>query len=311
MNGKGAATLRSAAPRPYDGALFRLYVLCLTFYAPRMAHLIHHTAIVAASAELGAGVEIGPYAIVESGACIGPRSRVMAHAYICKGSVIGTECQIHMGAVVGHAPQDVSYMGAATQTVLGDRVIVRENATIHRATNLDRPTSVGEGSFLMVGSHVAHDCQLGRGVYLANGAQLAGHVEIGDAAFVSGNVVIHQFVRIGCLAILSGGSRFSMDVPPYLIGDGANAVTSLNTVGLRRSKQFTPLDRTQLKAAYKILYRSGLALQDAVARLKAEFDNPAVRLWVEFLEHPTKRGFCHHKAGRRSAAREREGTEPS
>jgi len=260
--------------------------------------------MVEADAELGDGIEIGPYAIVEGGARIGPRSRVMAHAYICQGSSIGAECQIHMGAVVGHAPQDVSYKDEATRAVLGDRVVVRENATIHRATKLERPTSVGEGSFLMVGSHVAHDCQLGRGVFLANGAQLAGHVEIGDAAFVSGNVVIHQFVRVGRLAILSGGSRFGMDVPPYLIGDGANAVTSLNAVGLRRSKDFTAADRAQIKAAYKILYRSDLALKDAVARLKSEFDNPAVRHWVEFFEHPTKRGFCHHKAGRRSEAAE-------
>ena len=270
-------------------------------YGGSMSRNIHPTALVDASAELGNGVEVGPYAIIEGGVCVGEGTRILAHACLCRGTTTGAECQIHFGAVIGHAPQDLSFKGEPTRVLLGDRVVVRENATVHRATQPEKPTTVGDGSFLMVGSHVAHDCQLGRNVILANGAQLAGHVEVGDGAFVSGNVVIHQFVRVGRLVILSGGSRFGMDVPPYLIGDGVNAVTSLNAVGLRRSKDLDTEARAQIKAAYKVLYRSGLALKEALARLKAEFDHPAVKHWVEFFEHPTKRGFCHYKAGRRES----------
>lgn len=267
-----------------------------------MSRKIHPTALVDPSAELADDVEVGPYAIVEAGAKAGASTRLMAYAYLCSGAVLGEACEVHMGAVVGHAPQDFSYKGEPTGAVLGNRVIVRENVTIHRATKTERPTSVGDGCYLMAGSHVAHDCQLGRSVMLANGAQLAGHVQIGDGAIVSGNVVIHQFVRIGKLSILSGGSRFGMDVPPYLIGDGTNAVTSLNAVGLRRCKEMSDADRHQIKAAYKVLYRSDLDLKQALARLKTEFDGPAVRHWIEFFEHPTKRGFCHYKASRRDAA---------
>lgn len=268
----------------------------------RMTHKIHATACVDAGAELGPDAEIGPYAVVESGAKLGAGVRLLAHAHVCGGAELGAGCEVHMGAVVGHAPQDFSYnKGEPTRAVLDERVIVRENVTIHRSTKLEQPTTVGAGSYLMAGSHVAHDCQLGRQVILANGAQLAGHVQIGDGAIVSGNVVIHQFVRVGRLAILSGGSRFGMDVPPYLIGDGANAVTTLNAVGLRRCKELTDADRHQIKAAYKLLYRAELDLKQALARLKAEFESPAVRAWVDFFEGPTKRGFCKYKASRRDA----------
>lgn len=262
---------------------------------------IHPTALVDAAAELGADVEIGPYAVIEGGVRIGPRSRILAHACLCRGASVGADAEIHMGACIGHAPQDFSYKGAATRAELGDRVIVREHVTVHRSTDPDRPTRVADECYLMVGSHVAHDCTLARGVLLANGAQLAGHVEIGDGAIVSGNVVIHQFVRVGRLAILSGGSRFGMDVPPYLIGDGTNHVTHLNAVGLRRCAALSDEDRTQIKAAYKILYRAGLELQDALERLRREFSSPAVQHWVEFYAHPSKRGFCRHKASRREA----------
>ncbi|MCZ7643753.1 MAG: acyl-ACP--UDP-N-acetylglucosamine O-acyltransferase [Planctomycetota bacterium] len=264
-----------------------------------MASRIHPTALVDPAAELGADVELGPYAVVEAGARLGRGVRLWAQAYVCAGAELGDECQVHMGAVVGHLPQDRAYKGEPTRATIGPRTIVRENVTIHRSTGEGTETRVGADCFLMAGSHVAHNCMLGDRVMLANGAQLAGHVQIGNGAIVSGNVVIHQFVRVGRLAILSGGSRFGMDVPPYLIGDGTNAVTSLNSVGLRRSPDLTPQDRSQLKEAYRVLYRSELDLPQALERLRAEFDAPAVRLWVEFLSNPSPRGFCRHKPSRR------------
>lgn len=261
---------------------------------------IHPSAMVAPGAELGANVEVGPYAIVEAGVIVGDATRIRARAQLCSGAVIGKACDIHMNAIIGHTPQDFSYKGEKTLTVLGDGVTVRENATIH-GTAREGGTVVGDKSYLMVGSHVAHDCRLGKNVLLANGALLAGHVQVGDGAIISGNVVIHQFVRVGRLAILSGGSRFGMDIPPYLIGDGVNAVTTLNKVGLRRAPDLSADDRNEIKAAYKILYRSGLELKEALARLKNEFKSPAVAHWVEFFSSPSHRGFCRFRKGGRRA----------
>ncbi|GMV80014.1 MAG: acyl-[acyl-carrier-protein]--UDP-N-acetylglucosamine O-acyltransferase [Planctomycetota bacterium] len=264
-----------------------------------MSTRIHPSALVDPRAELGDNVEVGPFAVVEAGAKIGAGTRLMAHTYVCGQAELGPACVIHMGAVLGHTPQDRSYKDEPTRATIGARTVVRENVTIHRSTGEGTATRVGDDCFLMAGSHVAHNCVLGDRVMLANGAQLAGHVQIGDGAIVSGNVVIHQFVRVGRLAILSGGSRFGMDVPPYLIGDGTNSVTSLNSVGLRRSPVLTPEDRTQLKEAYRILYRSGLDLPGALERLRAEFTSPAVAHWVEFLSQPSPRGFCRYKPSRR------------
>ncbi len=209
-----------------------------------------------------------------------------------------------MNAVIGHTPQDFSYKGQPIATVLGEGVTVRENATLHgtvavNAAGISDATTVGDKCYLMVGSHVAHNCKLGQNVILANGALLAGYVQVGDGAIISGNVVIHQFVRVGRLAILSGGSRFGMDIPPYVIGDGVNAVTTLNAVGLRRAPGLSDDDRREIKAAYKVLYRSGLDLKDALARLRAEFKSPAVAHWVEFFTSPSHRGFCRFRTGGR------------
>ncbi|MGD0092780.1 MAG: acyl-ACP--UDP-N-acetylglucosamine O-acyltransferase [Planctomycetota bacterium] len=259
---------------------------------------IHPSAIIAKGAELGNGVDVGPFAIVEDGVKAGDGCRIRARAHLCPGAVLGRNCDIHMNAVIGHLPQDFSYKGEAIATVLGDGVTVRENATIHGSVG-QTPTLVGDNCYLMVGSHVAHDCKLGRGVLLANGALLAGHVSVDDNAIVSGNVVIHQFVRVGRLAMLSGGSRFGMDVPPYVIGDGVNAITALNTVGLRRAAGLTDEERRDIKAAFKILYRSGLALQEALARLRAEFKSPAIAYLLEFFTAPSRRGFCRCRLGGR------------
>jgi len=269
--------------------------------------MIHATALISRQAELGENVDVGAFAQIEAGVRVGSGSLIHARAHLCKGSVIGAQCEIHMNAVIGHTPQDFSFRGEPISTILGEKVTVRENATIHGTVG-PVGTIVGDNCYLMVASHVAHNCTLGKGVLLANGALLAGHVQVGDAAIISGNVVIHQFVRIGTLAILSGGSRIGMDVPPYLIGDGVNSITTLNKVGLRRAAYFSPADRQEVKEAYKILYRSKLELKDALIRLRKEFKSPAVAHWVDFFSAPTHRGFCRLRAGgRRGAAAESSG----
>ena len=195
-------------------------------------------------------------------------------------------------ALAAAAPQEVKGL------IDNNRVTVRENATIHGTVG-KTPTLVGDGCYLMVGSHVAHDCKLGKNIILANGALLAGHVEIGDGAIISGNVVIHQFVRIGKLAFISGGSRIGMDVPPYLIADGVNTVTTLNAVGLRRAEFLSNNDRREIKAAYKILYRGGLDLKDALLQIERELKSSAIQEWLQFFSSPSRRGFCRHRVGGR------------
>ncbi len=242
----------------------------------------------------------GRLPVLEAGVVIGEGSVIRERAHLCSGTTLGKNCRVHMNAVIGHVPQDFSYKGGPIRAQLGDGVTVRENATIHGSAN-GGGTLVGDNCYLMVGSHVAHDCKLGRGVLLANGALLAGHVQVDDGAFISGNCVIHQFVRIGRLAMLAGGSRIGMDVPPYLIADGANAVTILNIVGLRRAAQLDDRDRKEIKIAYKILYRNGLSLSLALQRIEAECSSPAVKEWVEFFRTPSKRGFCRYTMGSRRA----------
>jgi len=263
---------------------------------------IHPSAIVSSRAHLGANVDVGPYAIIEDHVTIGNGCRIRARAQLCSGTTLGTNCDIHMNAIVGHLPQDFSHKGEPVSTHLGNDVIVRENATIHGSIG-ESGTLIGDTCYLMVGSHVAHNCKIGSGVLLANGALLAGHVQVGDGAVISGNVVIHQFVRVGSLAILSGGSRIGMDVPPYLIGDGVNTITTLNKVGMRRAPWLTPQDRDDIKAAYKILYRSDLEFKQAVERIDAEFSGAAVKCWTAFFKGHSHRGFCRHQFNSRRGAR--------
>jgi UDP-N-acetylglucosamine acyltransferase len=264
---------------------------------------IHPSAIVDPKAELAADVEVGPFALIECGVRIGAHSRIGPRAHVCSGTILGENCEVHIGAVLGHLPQDFSYKNEPSVLEIGDGTVVREYATLHRATGEGRKTEIGKKCYLMGGAHVAHNCKLGCGVILANNVLLAGHVEIGDGAILSGGVVVHQFVRIGDLAMLSGGSRFGMDVPPYVIGDETNAVTGLNSVGLRRSAKLSDDDRREIRKAFKIFFRSGLDLSDALRSLRAECGGPAVRRFVEFFETPSRRGYCRYRPGSRYGGR--------
>ncbi|MCX7803624.1 MAG: acyl-ACP--UDP-N-acetylglucosamine O-acyltransferase [Planctomycetota bacterium] len=255
---------------------------------------IHPAAMVDRRAEIGAGVEIGPYAVIDGPVKIGRDTIVMAHAHISGHTEIGEGCRIHMGAVVGHEPQDHAYKGEPSRTLIGNRVTIREYAQVHRATGEGNATVIGDDCFLMATSHVGHNCRLGRGVHLANCALLAGHVTVEDAANISGGVAIHQFVRVGMLAMLSGGSRFSMDIPPFSIGDGANSISGLNVVGIRRWPAFTAEDRAQIRDAFRLIFRSGKPLGAAVAEAEGRFASPAARMLIGFLKTPTRRGICRY-----------------
>lgn len=251
---------------------------------------IHPTAIVDPATRLGRHVEIGPFAIVEAGATLGSDVVVGASAYIAGCCTIGEGCRIDIGAVLGRSAQIRDADSSGGRLTIGPGSTIREHVTVHRASQEDGCTRIGARAFLLANSHVAHDCVLGDDVTLANGALLAGHVSIGDRAFLSGNAVVHQFVRIGRLAMIGGGARVGKDVLPFTTVVNYSEVGSLNTVGLRRAG-FTFDDRLLLKRIFRVVYRSGLNLSQAVDVLRADAGLPLVGEVLEFIAGTT-RGLC-------------------
>ncbi len=252
--------------------------------------VIHPTAIVNPKAKLDPTVRVGPYAIIDEGVEVGPDCVIGPQAYLTGLTTIGARNRFFAGCVIGEAPQDLKYKGEPTSLRIGDANVFREHATVHRSNKAGEATAIGSGCFLMAHSHVAHNCVLGDGVILANGALLAGHVVLGDRAFISGNCVVHQFVRVGTLAIMQGGSRISMDLPPYTVASGGNAICGLNTVGLRRAG-FTAAERLELKQLYHALFREGSNLRAALAGARARFTSAPARAMLEFVA-ASKRGVC-------------------
>ena len=249
--------------------------------------VVDKTAIVHPDAKLGAGVRVGPYASVGEAVVIGEGVEIAAHAHIEGWTEVGDGCRISYGAVVGAEPQDTKYRGEETYCRIGKNSIIREYATVHRATGEGNETVLGDGCFIMAYAHVAHNCQIGNGVVIANAAQLAGHVQVGDYALVSGLVPVHQFVRIGKLAIIGGGCRVPMDIVPFVCAVGYPIhVRSLNLVGLKR-QNYSADEISLLKKAFRILFRSGLNTTQALDELKNGFpqtDN--IKHLVEFIETP-------------------------
>jgi UDP-N-acetylglucosamine acyltransferase len=253
--------------------------------------MIHPTAHVSTTATIAEDAEIGPNVIVGDKSSIGSGTVVMANAVIGPWTTIGKDNRIHYGAIVGHDPQDIGYNGEESYAVIGNGNIIREYATIHRGNRPGTTTVIGDNNFIMIQSHVAHNCELGSYIVLAGGALLAGHVSVADRAIISGNCVVHQFCRIGRLAMMRGLSRTSRDVPPFCIMDETHTVKSLNLIGLRR----TGLDAKKVRAlknAYLILFRGGLNMQNAIEQVEAEVDlTDDVRELLDFIRS-SKRGVC-------------------
>ena len=248
--------------------------------------MIHPTAIVSAGAEIGENVSIGPYAVIGENVSIGANTRIGSHAVIEPFVSIGKDCCIFQFAAIGGVPQSVKFEGEKTYVKIAQRCTVREFVTIHRGTAFGGGlTEVGEGCFLMAYTHVAHDCRVGRNVIMANNTTLAGHIEIGDYATVGGLVAIHQFVRIGDHAFVGGKSAVVKDIPPFVIAAGDRATLhGLNRVGLQRHG-FSQETLAALKKSYRIVFRFGLTLQEALARVRAEVAPiPEVVRFLEFLE---------------------------
>ena len=255
--------------------------------------MIHPTAVVDPKAEIDDDVEVGPYTIIEKGAIIGSGTRIRSHVFIGEGTQIGKKCQIFQFASVGEAPQALAYRGEKTYLILGDQNIVREYVTLNRGTAPGGgKTVIGHNSLFMAYAHVAHDCHLGNHVILANGATLAGHITIEDHAIVGGLSAIHQFCQIGSHAMISGLTGISQDVPPYMTAAGSRAkLYGLNTVGLKRFN-FSEQAIRALRKAYRIIFRSGLTLENALKQVEEDeiAPLPEIQHLLQFIQQ-SKRGI--------------------
>ncbi len=252
---------------------------------------IHPTAIVHPKARIAEGVEIGPYAVIGEHVSIGKDTKIEAHVLIEGWTTIGERNHILSFSAIGTPPQDIGYKDEETYLIIGNDNVIRECATIHRATTKeDRKTVIGDRNFLMAYSHVAHDCKLGDYIIMANSVALGGHIIIGNNAILGGIVCVHQFVRIGAYSIIGGGSAVSQDIPPYVSAAGNRAkLYGLNLVGLKR-RGFSDDAIGTLRKAYKIIFRSGLIQEDALKKALEEFpDSSEVRNLVEFVRS-SKRG---------------------
>lgn len=253
---------------------------------------LHPTSLVEAGAELADGVSVAAYAIIGPHVRVGAGTSIGSHTILEGWTEIGADCRLGSHVVIGAPPQDVKYKGEPTRVVIGDRTLVREFATIHRAsTGGSGVTTVGPECFIMASAHVAHDCQLAEQVIMANLAVLGGHVEIGRCAVIGGMTAVHQFVRIGEYVFVGGCSAVLQDVPPYVKVQGNLAKPfGLNVVGLRRNG-FSAEAIHALKQAYRIVYTSGLNTSQALEKLEQELSgSSAVQPFIDFIKR-SRRGI--------------------
>ena len=259
---------------------------------------IHPASFVDSRARLGANVRVGPGTLIGPEVEVGEGVVIGAHA-VLEGRVrIGARCRVGHGAIIGADPQVLKYrVDAATGVRIGEGTVIREYATIHRATHEGHDTVVGAHCLLMATCHVAHDCVVGDHVIMINGAALTGHVTVEDRATVGGLSGVHPFTRVGTFAYVGGCTKVTQDVPPYVMVDGVPAVArAVNVIGMRRGG-IDAHGRRQAQEAFRILFRSGLATAAGVARLREELGDGAVaRRIVTFIEG-SRRGIVGAGAG--------------
>ncbi len=253
----------------------------------------HQTAIIHPNAEIGSEAEIGPYAVIGEHVKLGNRVKIGSHVVIDGWTEVGDGCSFFPLSSIGSIPQDLKFGGEETRLKIGRGNIFREFVTVNRGTKKGGgETSIGDNNLFMAYVHIAHDCHIGSHVVMANAATLAGHISIGDHAIIGGLVGIHQFVRIGEYTMIGGCSAVAQDVPPFLSAVGNRArLYDINRVGLKRHG-FSAERLERLKEAYKILFRSGLTLKEAIKRAKSEIiGSPDVDSLLQFIEG-SERGIC-------------------
>lgn len=254
--------------------------------------MIHPTAIVSPRARIAENVEIGPYSVIGDDVEIGAGTVVRGHVVINGPTVIGRDNRIFQFASVGEDPQDKKYAGEPTRLTIGDRNTIREFCTLSRGTAQDSgETVLGDDNWLMAYVHIAHDCHVGSNVIMANNATLAGHVHVGDWVIMAGFSGAHQFCRIGAHAFLGMYSGIARDVPAYTMIAGSPGVPrGINSEGLKR-RGFDAGQIRNIKEAYRLVYRKGVKLEDAISRIEAEVSaKPELALFLDSL-HASKRGL--------------------
>lgn len=258
---------------------------------------IHPTAIIHPSAVLGKDVSVGPYAVIDENTEIGDGCIIGAHVTIHPYTKIGKNCRFFPGCSIGAVPQDLKFVGEKTYTIIGDGGSFRECCTVNRAVGEGNETRIGNNILMMAYTHVAHNCIVGNNVIMSNVATLAGHVIVEDRAVIGGLSAVHQFCKIGRNAMIGGMARCNQDVPPFMICAGDPAfVSGLNSVGLSRAGM--PVEeRSELKKAFRILYRSGLPLQEAISTMEQELNSSEpIEHLLRFLRN-VERGIIRTRRG--------------
>jgi len=249
------------------------------------------TARVHPDAVIGPRTRIADFCVIESDVSIGADCLLEPYVYIKRWTTLGDSNEISAGTVLGTDPLDKNFSGERSYLRIGSGNKIREHYTISRGTAPESVTEIGDGNYIMTSGHIAHNCSLGDNIVVASCALLAGYVEVEDQAFISGGVVVHQFSKIGRLAMIGGNTRINSDVPPFFLYAGHDVVAKgLNLVGLKRAG-YKSSDVTVLKKAYQYLYRSGLKLQDALAKIEAEIPTPETLHLVAFCRR-SERGIA-------------------
>src|ERR1700677_981800 len=236
---------------------------------------IHSTAIVDPKAKLGEGVSIGPYSIIDGDVSIGANTAIGAHCLVTGHTTMGQRNRVFAGAIIGSEPQDVKYRSETCYLEIGDDNYIREYVTINPGTGEGSKTIIGNDNWLMIQTHVGHNCVLGSHIKLANLATLGGYVQVGDYATIGGVTPIHQFVRVGRYTMIGGGFRAVQDIVPYMIaGDEPLRIFGVNQIGLERNN-FPKETIELLKKAHKVIFRNNLTLKEAILALAADFPQTA------------------------------------
>ena len=254
--------------------------------------MISPLAYIDPEAKIGENCEIGAFAYIDKNVVIGDNCVIMPHASVLYGTRMGHNNKIFHGAVIGGVPQDLKFKGEETTCEIGDNNMIREHVTINRGTASRGKTVVGSGNLLMENSHIGHDCIIGNGCIIGNSSKIAGEVIIDDNAILSACVLVHQFCHIGGYVMIQGGSRFSMDVPPYIIvGREPARYCGLNIVGLRR-RGFTNDTINNIRNAYRHIYESENNVSTGLAMIKENIPPcPEVDYIVNFIEKESERGI--------------------
>jgi UDP-N-acetylglucosamine acyltransferase len=253
---------------------------------------VHPTAVIGPGVRLADDVEVGALAVLDGNITLGPGCVIRPGACLFGTITMGAGNVVYSGAVLGEQPQHLKYRGEPTSLEIGEGNVFREHVTVHRGTTHTMKTVIGNHNFLMAGAHVAHDCEVGNRCILTNGTLVAGHCIIEDNVILSGNSAVHQFCRVGRLALLSGCSATTKDMPPFVIQQGIDCVSGVNLIGMKRAGM-TNEQINAVRQAFRILYRDGLVLPAAVARLERELGAVDVVQEIMCFLRGCSRGISH------------------